>query len=628
MCGFTGFYAAQLKRSRSDDHGIVRGMSDALTHRGPDFGDVWQDPDVGVALGHRRLSILDLSEHGRQPMASDVGRYMIAFNGEIYNHLTLRAQYLPDHNFRGHSDTETLLALVEVVGFEKSVELINGMFAFALWDRQARVLHFARDRFGKKPLYIGWAGGALVFGSEMKALHAHPDFKGEIDRRALALYTRYNCVPAPQTIYDGVWQVAAGHSLSVALDGLKAGADLSARMKCYWNAAEMARNAPRYAGDEDVAVEAFEAVLTECVKDRMLSDVPLGAFLSGGIDSSAVVALMQKISAKPVHTYTIGFKEAGFDEAVYAREVAAHLGTDHHEHYCSARDARDIIPKMADMYDEPFADQSAIPTFLVAQFARQDVTVALSGDGGDEMFGGYSRHISTPKIMGLPGFAKGAIDRVPPALLKKLFPKKPLLTKHLKKASAVLSASSRAEIYDVLLSNWDDAPVLDAGDARLSLDEDAGLGLSAQLMLWDTLNYLPNDILTKVDRASMAVSLEARAPLLDRRVFEFAWGLPEEMKIRNGQGKWILREVLARHVPRDLFERPKQGFNIPVGEWLRGDLRDWAEDLLDERAIEEQGLLDAGVVRETWQAHLTGQGHHSEALWNILMFQAWHRRWQ
>lgn len=632
MCGFTGFYVAQSKRSRNDDHGIIRGMSDALTHRGPDFGDVWQDPDISVAFGHRRLSILDLSEHGQQPMASDSDRYMIVFNGEIYNHLSLRTQYLPNHAFRGHSDTETLLALFEVVGFEKTLELINGMFAFALWDRQARVLHFARDRFGKKPLYIGWAGSYLVFGSEMKALQAYPDFKGAIDRKSLELYTRYNCVPAPQTIYEGVWQVKPGHSLSLELRSLNAREDLSTKMDSYWSAEKVASDVPRYAGNTNETIQSFEDVLTECVKDRMLSDVPLGAFLSGGIDSSAVVALMQKISDKPIHTYTIGFEEAGFDEAVYARDVAAHLGTDHHEHYCSARDALDIIPKLADMYDEPFADQSAIPTYLVAQFARKDVTVALSGDGGDEMLGGYSRHISTPKITGLPGIAKYAIDHAPVALLKTLFPKKPLLAKHLGKASAVLSADTRAEVYDVLLSNWGDAPVLNASGARLPLNEDNALGISDQLMLWDTMNYLPNDILTKVDRASMAVSLEARAPLLDRRVFEFAWGLPHEMKIRNGQGKWLLREVLAKHVPRNLFERPKQGFNIPIGEWLRGDLRDWAEDLLDETAIKDQGLLDAGVVRNTWQAHLaehvSGRGHHSEALWNILMFQAWHRRWQ
>jgi len=627
MCGFTGFYAlssGNSKRSRSEDFDVVRAMSDAIAHRGPDHGDVWQDPDVALSLGHRRLSILDLSEHGHQPMASISDRYVIVFNGEIYNHLELRKSHLADHDFKGHSDTETILALIEAIGFEKTLDVINGMFAFALWDRKGRVLHFARDRFGKKPLYIGWAGHSLVFGSELKAFHAHPDFKGEINREALSLYTQYNCVPAPHSIYKGFCQLKPGCSLTVEVDGLEKDADFVAAMKPFWSATEIVEKRSIKSDSYGDIVDEFERLLSTCVKDRMLSDVPIGAFLSGGIDSSAVVAVMQKQSDRPVHTYTIGFEEAGFNEADYARKVAQHLGTDHHEHMCSARDALDLVSKLPEMYDEPFADQSAIPTYLVAKFARRDVTVALSGDGGDEMLGGYSRHISAPQIAALPSFLRHGINAIPPKLLKTLFSTKPLMAKHLKKTSRLLSADTHAEMYHVLLGNWENSPVLSDADARLDL-EDSELPLSEQLMLWDTLNYLPNDILTKVDRASMAVSLEARAPLLDRRIFEFAWQLPMNCKIRGGTGKQLLRDVLARHVPRDLFERPKKGFNIPIGEWLRGELRDWAEDLLDEGAIASQGHFDAAHIRDIWTQHLRGHGHHDEQLWAVLMFQSWYK---
>ena len=626
MCGFTGFYALKSDRSRDEDFDIVKRMSDAITHRGPDHGDVWQDPDVALSLGHRRLSILDLSEHGHQPMASKTDRYMIVFNGEIYNHLELRKQHCPDYAFKGHSDTETILALVEAIGFEATLEAINGMFAFVLWDRKERMLHFARDRFGKKPLYLGWAGDAFIFGSELKALRVHPDFKAEINREALALFTQYNCVPAPHSIYHNIWQLKPGCALSISLEGLSKDSDFITAMKPFWSATDIVESRSINNDSYGDIVDQFEDLLKACVKDRMLSDVPLGAFLSGGIDSSAVVALMQAQSEQPVHTYTIGFEEVGFNEADHARAVAAHLGTDHHEHMCSAKDTLDIIEKLPEMYDEPFADQSTIPTFLVSQFARQDVTVALSGDGGDEMLGGYSRHISTPKIAALPSFLKYGSDAIPSSLLKTLFPTKPLLAKHLQKTSRLLSAQNYQEMYHVLLGNWENTPVLSHADTRLDI-KDSDLDLSEQLMLWDTLNYLPNDILTKVDRASMAVSLEARAPLLDRRIFEFVWQLPTDCKIRSGQGKRLLRDVLARHVPRDFFERPKKGFNIPIGGWLRGELRDWAEDLLDESTLKEQGYYDAQQIRNIWDQHLDGQGHHDEQLWAVLMFQAWHRRW-
>lgn len=642
MCGFTGFYALNACKSNMDLRSICQNMTDQLQHRGPDSGDVWQDKDHPIALGHRRLSILDLSEHGAQPMASHSDRYMIAFNGEIYNHLDLRAQYLLGHSFRGHSDTETLLELIETIGFENTLEAINGMFAFALWDRKTQVLRFARDRHGKKPLYVGWAGQSLVFGSELKALHAHPDFKAEIDKEALALYTQYNCVPAPHSIYKNILQLKPGHSIQIDAARLSAGRDLQGQMVCYWSAPDVLKVAvsQKQNQSEDVLIDEFEAVLSACVKDRLISDVPLGAFLSGGIDSSTVVALMQKISDKPVHTYTIGFDEAGFDEAVYARDVAKHLGTSHHEHYCSAKDALDVIPKLPEMYDEPFADQSAIPTFLVAQFARKDVTVALSGDGGDEMLGGYRRHITGPKIWNmmrpipkpLRGLMAAGITALPVETWQKLRPNKPLFGKHMHKAASLLSQHSREEIYTRMIGQWENVPTLEYRDAQFSiggaLPDVSEISFAEQIMLWDTMTYLPNDILTKVDRATMATHLEARAPLLDRRVYDFVWGLPQDMKIRDGQGKWLLREVLARHVPRHLFERPKQGFSMPIDQWLRGELRDWAEDLLDEKALKEQGLFDASIIRGAWDAHLKGQGNYAESLWNALMFQAWHRRWQ
>lgn len=627
MCGFTGFYVAKAERSRGEYDDIVRTMANVISRRGPDHGDAWQDPDVTLALGHRRLSILDLSEHGHQPMASSSERFVIAYNGEIYNHLDLRQQYLADFNFKGHSDTETLLALVETLGFEKTLDVINGMFAFALWDRKERVLHCARDRFGKKPLYVGWVGSHLVFGSELKSFHAHPDFKGQIDHNSLALYTQYNCIPAPSSIYQDIWQLKPAHMLSLDIESLKKGADLSLIMKSYWSAEEIAVTTERPPIDAIDAVEAFEDLLMQCVKDRMLSDVPLGAFLSGGIDSSSVVALMSKVSTKPVHTYTIGFNVAGYNEADHARDIAQHLGTEHHEHICLAQDTLDIIPKLANIYDEPFADQSAIPTYLISQFARQDVTVALSGDGGDEMLGGYNRHVSTPKIASLPSFLSGCINTLPASLLKTVFPQKPLLKKHLDKASAILSAERRDDIYNAILQNWNEAPVPEKSDIRLNIADSDTLNLSEQLMLWDTQHYLPNDILTKVDRASMAVSLEARAPLLDKRIFEYVWSLPINLKIKNGTGKWLLREVLARHVPRSLFERSKQGFNMPIGAWMREDLRELAEELLDHKKLDNQGLFDASKIRKIWDTHLNGHGHYDEALWNILMFQAWHKKW-
>ncbi len=642
MCGITGFYGVNNRRARSEMHILAQGMAQAIAHRGPDAGGVWQDPVLPLVMAHRRLSILDLSADGAQPMHSHNERFAIVYNGEIYNFLKLRADLEAlGVIFKGRSDTEVLLEAVSHWGLNQTLQKIDGMFAFALWDRQERALHFARDRMGKKPLYIGWAGDALVFGSELKALRAHPDFKAVVNREALALYMRNLCVPAPHCIYEGVWNIPAGHRLSLELDALEPARNLQKDMQPFWSAVEKMQNARLHITrkSEALVLREFEDLLGLAVQERMMSDVPLGAFLSGGIDSSAVVALMQKNSERPVKTYTIGFEEAAFNEATYAREVAAHLGTDHHEHFCTAQDALDIIPTLPDMYDEPFADQSAIPTYLVCKFARESVTVALSGDGGDEMLGGYTRHITGPKIWNimrripapLRQAAAKSMTRLSIEQWQALAKSKPLFGNHMHKAASILSLNSQEEIYSRLTAQWEDLPNLKYRSASLAsigaLPELKDLSFAEKIMVWDTLTYLPHDILAKVDRASMATSLEVRAPLLDSRIYEYVWSLPENLKIRNGQGKYLLRQMLHNHVPAKLFERPKQGFNIPLGEWMRGALRGWCEDLLNAQTLADQGFFDAAQIRKIWDEHLAGRGNHANALWSVLMFQAWHKRW-
>lgn len=641
MCGFTGFYECTKKRARSEIHVIAKAMTQTLAHRGPDSADIWQDPDVPLVLGHRRLAILDLSAEGNQPMESSSGRYTIAFNGEIYNHLELREQLQKNgHVFKGRSDTETLLSAIEHWGLNLTLQKIRGMFALALWDRQSRTLNLIRDRFGKKPLYVGWAKNTLVFGSELKALRKHPDFEPRIDKHTLALYMRYACVPAPHSIYENVWQLPPGHRLTLETLDLRPGLDLQMLMHPFWSAKETAQDAKNHPikDSPESIVQNFGQLLTASIKDRMISDVPLGAFLSGGIDSSLIVALMQKISGTPVHTFTIGYEDPAYNEAPHAAKIAAHLGTQHHEHICTAQDALNVIPNLPEIYDEPFADQSAIPTFLVSQFARKSVSVALSGDGGDELMGGYSRHISGAKIWSLmrpmppvlrKALAQG-ITKFSPAQWQTLHKNNPLFGVHMHKAASILSLQTQQDIYTRLTSVWDDLPTLSHSDEKLDaaqLPLLGGIPMAEQIMLWDTLTYLPNDILTKIDRASMANGLEARAPLLDNRLFEYAWRLPLEYKIRKGTGKWLLRELLAAHIPQSLFDRPKQGFNIPIDTWLKGPLKDWAENLLDEKKLKEQELFNPAIIRAQWTAHLDGSANHAQALWSILMFQAWQEKW-
>lgn len=643
MCGIAGLYSTRPQPDRLQLHRTITGMSAALTHRGPDEGDVWQDPEIPVALGHRRLSIIDLSSAGRQPMRSVSERYIIVFNGEIYNFRQLRSELERlGAYFRGYSDTEVILAAIEAWGFQYTLKAIRGMFAFALWDRHLKQLHFARDRMGKKPLYIGWAGSTLVFGSELKALCAHPEFTRTVDRAALSAYMRYGHVPAPLCIYDKVWSLPAGHCLSIDPAALDSGEAVDAYMKPYWSHLDALRTARAMGCGEKLHIpERFEELLQDCVAERMVSDVPLGAFLSGGIDSSLTVALMQKGSKNRVKTYSIGFHEKGYNEAVYAKRVAAYLGTDHHEQYVDGRQALDVIPKLSAMYDEPFADISAIPTYLVSAFARQSVTVALSGDGGDEMLGGYTRHVRGPKVWRrmrrIPKFARSALSaslsKFSVETWDRLSRYHPHFGSHIHKVCSVLDEESPTAFYMKIMSHWDkpDHLVVGGAEARVPLTDPElqpeGLSFGEMMMYWDALSYLPGGILTKVDRASMAASLEVRAPLLDQRIYEYVWSLPEAYKVHQGQGKWLLRHVLQKHLPERLFDRPKQGFGIPIGEWLRGPLRDWAEDLLDPHAMEIQGYLNPGVVRKVWQDHLAGHGNHSNKIWTVLMFQDWRKRW-
>jgi asparagine synthase (glutamine-hydrolysing) len=644
MCGLTGFLELSPSMRPDEQSAVCRRMADTLLHRGPDDAGVWVDSAAGIALGHRRLSVVDLSPLGHQPMVSESGRYVVAYNGEIYNFEELRAE-LTGHRFRGRSDTEVALAAVEQWGVPRALERLNGMFAIALWDTHERALWLARDRFGEKPLYYGMVGRTLVFGSELKALRAFPGFAPEIDRGAVAAYMRYAYVPTPGTIFSGVRKLPAATWLRIA-----SRADVDVAPTSYFSLEDVARENThaRFRGTDEEAVTELDALLRRTVKQRMLADVPLGAFLSGGIDSSVVVAMMQAAGGARARTFTIGFHEPAFDEAESARAVASHLGTDHTELYVTASEAQAVIPDLPRLYDEPFADSSQIPTFLVSRMARRHVTVALSGDGGDELFGGYNRYTWADtiwrRIARVPPGARSllarAIRHVRPstvdALAAILDPHLPARLRlrmagdKLQKLAAVLPAASADDLFVGLTSTWDPATVVPAPEPRRRLVQDRTPRLddfAERMMCADALGYLPDDILVKVDRAAMAVSLETRVPFLDPEVASFAWSLPKTMRIRDGKGKWILREVLARYVPRTLFERPKMGFGVPIDSWLRGPLRDWAETLLSATRLRDGGYLIAEPIRDKWAEHLSGRRNWQHQMWSVLMFQAWRESW-
>lgn len=600
-------------------------MALAVRHRGPDDTGYWHDSRAGVGLAHTRLSVIDLSPAGHQPMHSACDQYVIVFNGEIYNHLELRqrlerGQQAPD--WRGHSDTETLLACVAAWGVRATLQAAVGMFALALWDKQEQELILARDRLGEKPLYWGWCDQSLLFGSELKALKAHPSFNAEVNRDALALLLRYNAIPAPYSIYQGIQKLPAGQWVRIGPDDGPG----DPAPEAYWtlNNAVEAGLANPFVGSDEEAVTALEQRISQSVRGQMLADVPLGAFLSGGVDSSAVVALMQQHSRRPVRTFAIGFNEPGYNEAQYAKEVAGYLGTDHTELYVGTREALGVIPELAEIYCEPFADSSQIPTFLVSQMARQQVTVALSGDGGDELFGGYNPYRFAPNVW-------RAIRRIPlklRTLAATILAGAPVPDK-VHKLLRVLPSADREAFYDALMSHWQQPgqAVIGAKSCPTMMTDPPRWPTTDSFEHWmmavDAGQYMSDDILVKVDRAAMANSLETRVPLLDHRVVEFAWQLPLHQKIRNGTGKWTLREMLYRHVPREMIERPKKGFSIPLAQWLRGPLRDWAASLLDEARLRREGYFHAAPIRKLWNEHQSEKRDHALRLWSILMFQAW-----
>jgi asparagine synthase (glutamine-hydrolysing) len=642
MCGIVGYISPKSLNVEA----VIRAMSDSLVHRGPDASGYWSDLSVGLALGHRRLSIIDLSSSGAQPMMSASGRYVIVLNGEIYNFEALRKELGRNGGkpWRGTSDTEVALEAIETWGFERALKQFIGMFALALWDRRDRKLFLVRDRMGEKPLYYGKAGSAFIFGSELKALRAFPDADLEVDRQALSSFLQFGYVPTLLSIYRGVKKLCPGSymAVSVSMDGTVSVGEPTP----YWSL-DLARDGARIQDlkdrDDKQLVDELITRLSATVRRQMVADVPLGAFLSGGIDSSTIVSLMQTQSSRPIRTFTIGFHERGYNEAPYAKQVAQHLGTDHTEFYIDAAEAAAVIPRLPTIYDEPFADSSAIPTFLVSQLTKRHVTVSLSGDGGDELFAGYPRYQFCCDLWNrlnklhpwgrgrastlLTGLSPRAWDLV----FKLVFSNRQLqqINGHrMHRLARVLCAESFDELYVRIISQWHP----EDGIVRLfdrerepncCLDDERNESMLKRMRRFDIVQYLPDDLLTKIDRAAMGVSLESRMPFLDHEIVEFAWALPERVLVRQGESKWILRQLLDRFVPRNLVERPKAGFAIPVSHWLRAELKEWAEHLLDEQTLRTQGYLDPAPIRRMWREHCSGKYDRHTYLWNVLMFQAW-----
>ncbi len=640
MCGIAG--VLNLTSSRSQLEQNANAMAESIAYRGPDDHGIWSDLESGVALTHRRLSIVDLSPAGHQPMVSANGRFVITYNGEIYNYQELRPELeARGIKFRGHSDTEVMVEAFAAYGVEATVKRLVGMFTIGVWDRHERTLTLVRDRLGIKPLYWAKFGGLFLFGSELKALRAHPGWTPRINRSAVAVFMRHNCIPAPHTIYEGVHKLEPGTILTLS-------STREPQIGRFWDARAIAQAglANPLRGDDNELVDRLETLLRDAVSRRMIADVPVGAFLSGGIDSSTIVALMKAANSGPVRTYTIGFEIPGFDETAHSAAVARHLETDHTELTVTGREALDVIPQLPDMYDEPFADSSQIPTHLVSKMTRRHVTVALSGDGGDELFGGYNRYqlasgiwrsmslLPRPLRRAVAGMLTSvSADRWSQALSILPASMRPRqVGDKLHKFAAVLCANGGTDLYRQLVTHWDPAKIVPGIAEPKGILWDNQIdrefpGLLERMQFLDLVGYLPDDILTKVDRASMAVALEARVPLLDHRVVEFAWRIPRSTLMRNGVGKWPLRQVLYRHVPRELVERPKTGFAIPLGEWLRGPLRDWAEALLSENRLRDGGLVSVADVRRAWAEHLSGQRNWQYPLWDVLMLEAWREHW-
>jgi asparagine synthase (glutamine-hydrolysing) len=643
MCGIVGFWHRRSRQSSDALIDLVHKMAGTIEHRGPDGEGVWVDASVGIGFGHRRLAIIDLSDEAAQPMTSGSGRYVIMFNGEIYNYAELRTELMAaGRRFRTHSDTEMMLEAFDAWGIERALNRFIGMFAIALWDRRERQLTLIRDRMGVKPLYWGKHGDVLFFGSQPKAFRPHPGWNPEIDLDAISACLAFNYIPAPLSVWRGISKLRPGYFVTIDEEGR----ETETR---YWDLRGAARSGAAHpvAADPRVAEAELHDLLSDAVKWRLVADVPVGAFLSGGVDSSTVVALMQTHLSRPAKTFSIGFREPGYNEAEHARAVARHLGTDHTELYVEPAEARSVIPTLADFYDEPFADASEIPTLLVSKLARQSVTVSLSGDGGDEAFAGYTRYRFAGGLNRMLGLVPRAVRyclgksmlAVSPAGWDRVFSLLPearrprLAGDRLHKLARILDFADGDDLNRRLLRHWERPPVAISSKtipAHAELDREFDGAVSSPLDRWqltDMLTYLPDDILVKLDRASMAVSLEGREPLLDHRVIEFAWRLPPALRIAEGKGKWLLRKVLDRYVPRSIIERPKMGFAVPIDAWLRGPLREWAEDLLSDRSLKSAGLLDPAPVRRRLAEHQTGRRNWQYSLWGALMIQAWHRRW-
>jgi asparagine synthase (glutamine-hydrolysing) len=642
MCGIVGQWDRGRSTAAAELDAVTTAMADVLWHRGPDDAGAWSDERAGIALGFRRLAIIDLSEAGAQPMTSADGRWTIVYNGELYNHEELAAELPSDTRLRGHSDTEILLEHLACWGPEKTLARANGMFAFGLWDAQERVLRLARDRFGEKPLFYGFAGGTFVFASGLAPLRAHPAFDGRVDRESLTALLRYGFVPAPRSMWQGISKLPPGCWLELGAEG-------EPTVRTYWSAAEvaLAGRADPLRGSDRELTDALEEALLRAVAIRRTADVPLGALLSGGIDSSLVVAMLQAGSSSPIRSFTIGFHDRSHDEAVFARPIAEHLGTDHTEMYVGGDEALAVVPELPALYDEPMADSSQLPTHVVSQLARRHVTVCLSGDGGDELFGGYTRYLYRQGAVGrlhrLPGgvrrglaAALGALsvdqwdrafERAGGVLPAELRQSHPGWKVH--KLAESLGREGHDAAYRSLLSLWSDPAALviggrDGADPIAAPPRQlAALPPEDRMLLVDVLTYLPDDILAKVDRAAMGTSLETRLPLLDPEVFALSWRVPPDARIRNGETKWLLRQVLDRYVPRALLDRPKKGFVVPLGSWLRGPLREWGDALLDPRRLDDEGLLRSGPVAAAWRSHQAGRGGDPRLLWSVLVFQQW-----